>query len=315
MTTTIATTPDVIRAEVRRGILWSAPQLAVLTLALATMPGASDTEVPGAAQEADEAPAPAPPADPVDTGPDAGTTGAVTTPDGAIAARDIGPLLRRPPFELRGSPGRYTDIISLLRGRSGAVTVINLWASYCEPCKREFPALRQLQTTWGREVRYVSIQLGKEDAGALLAEMPVPTFDLHDVGAGAGTFREKLAALGLAEKNAPIPITLVLDCKHQLRWLRARELTEDIAQFSGFVEELRKELKSDYCAPPASAGGGSTGVSPEPPPEPRCGDRRCDDGEDSCCLDCGCKDEGAVCGPRPGKNDFICRLPESKLFQ
>jgi thiol-disulfide isomerase/thioredoxin len=301
------------RAEVSRGILWSVPQVVVLTLALTTMPGAPEADVPGAARSEPE-PAPTEtPADPVDTGPDAGTN--VVTPDGAIEARDIAPLLRRPPFELRGSPGRYTDIVSLLRGRS-AVTVVNLWASYCEPCKREFPALRRLQETWGREVRYVSIQLGKDDAGALLEEMPIATFDLHDVGAGAGTFREKLAALGLAEKNAPIPITMVLDCKHQLRWLRARELTGDIAQFSAFVEELRKELRTDYCAPPPSAGNGAAAQVAEVPTEPRCGDGKCGDGENegNCCLDCGCKDKAHICGLRE-KNDYICRLPKTALMK
>jgi cytochrome c biogenesis protein CcmG, thiol:disulfide interchange protein DsbE len=55
-------------------------------------------------------------------------TAAVTYPPGTPA----------PPLRLRGLDGRGVDLAAL-RGRP---VVVNFWATWCEPCAREFPLLR-----------------------------------------------------------------------------------------------------------------------------------------------------------------------------
>lgn len=46
---------------------------------------------------------------------------------------------RAPPFELVSLDGRHVSLTSF-RGRP---VVINFWASWCNPCRREFPLLKQ----------------------------------------------------------------------------------------------------------------------------------------------------------------------------
>jgi cytochrome c biogenesis protein CcmG/thiol:disulfide interchange protein DsbE len=48
-----------------------------------------------------------------------------------------------PPLRLRGLDGSEVDLAAL-RGRP---VVVNFWATWCEPCVREFPLLRQAAAT------------------------------------------------------------------------------------------------------------------------------------------------------------------------
>ncbi|WP_433213764.1 TlpA family protein disulfide reductase [Dactylosporangium sp. CS-047395] len=49
------------------------------------------------------------------------------------------------------SGGRFTDVADL----GGVPTVVNLWASWCEPCREELPVLQQLAA--GGKVRVVGV--------------------------------------------------------------------------------------------------------------------------------------------------------------
>lgn len=299
------------KSELRRGGLWAVPQLVVLLIALATSPPAPDSEALGNLEAPD---------DPADSGgakvaeqpsQDAspGPAAASAVEDQWVGKKNIDRLLRGRWFALRtprSTNQAHSDLISLLRG-TAAVSIINLWAPGCEPCKREFPEFRKLQAGWGRDVRFVSVQLGKDDPGELLPLLPHLTFDLHDIGSGNGTVREQLAALGLVAKNSTIPLTMVLDCRNQLRWLRTREVT-DMVEFAGVIKQLRDELGTASCPAPAV-------VAEAPPPEPtgpRCGNGRCEAGENSetCCTDCGCP-PGNRCDPRNDRP--VCVMSASGL--
>jgi cytochrome c biogenesis protein CcmG, thiol:disulfide interchange protein DsbE len=74
---------------------------------------------------------------------------------------------------LPGGLDAYEKRISQLRGYP---VVVNVWASWCEPCRAEFPVLQKLAARYGKEVAFLG--LNSEDsndaATTFLREEPVP---------------------------------------------------------------------------------------------------------------------------------------------
>jgi cytochrome c biogenesis protein CcmG, thiol:disulfide interchange protein DsbE len=69
----------------------------------------------------------------------------VRTPPASVstAAKAYPPGTPAPALRLQGLDGRPVDLAAL-RGRP---VVVNFWATWCEPCVREFPLLRQAAAT------------------------------------------------------------------------------------------------------------------------------------------------------------------------
>lgn len=208
------------------------------------------------------------------------------------------------------------------------VTVINLWATFCEPCKKELPALKAMfeaaSGRWGGKVRFVPIQVD-DPADSIFSyaqfadKMPPTDAFLVDTGVGGGV-RPPLVAAGVITEKAGLPITFVLDCRQSVRWHATKELgPADLAALSAKLDELHGELGKRYCKPPidhskltSSASGdeadadtdveadeatvshdGPKRASPEKRAAPRpTRDARChDDGKcDRLLEDCSCED-------------------------
>lgn len=65
---------------------------------------------------------------------------------GEVAAFDVGEsAVRAPAFDVAGPDGERRTLGSF----SGRTILLNLWATWCEPCKREMPALDRLQAELG----------------------------------------------------------------------------------------------------------------------------------------------------------------------
>jgi thiol-disulfide isomerase/thioredoxin len=80
--------------------------------------------------------------------------------------------------------------------------VVNLWATWCAPCRKELPAFQQVSTA-RRDVRFIGVDIAEEASAArdYLAGLGV-TFDQYLDDRGALT-----DALG----TAVLPLTLVID--------------------------------------------------------------------------------------------------------
>jgi cytochrome c biogenesis protein CcmG, thiol:disulfide interchange protein DsbE len=63
-----------------------------------------------------------------------------------------------------------------LDGLRGYPVVVNKWASWCEPCRREFPYLQHLSARFGKRVAFVGVDAEDNDAAArtFLGEFPLP---------------------------------------------------------------------------------------------------------------------------------------------
>ena len=89
----------------------------------------------------------------------------------------------------------------------GQVTVVNVWASWCPPCRAEAPGLVRLQQALGDRVAFVGVNTRDEipQASAYVAKFAIPYPNVEDDGGAVLlAFRDSLPATA-------IPSTLVLD--------------------------------------------------------------------------------------------------------
>lgn len=231
-----------------------------------------EPRVPVAAEQADSTPVSSP----------TGTGLGVEFANGPLATPVAIPELLAERF--LGPQERLQTLRHLLSGTAGVVTVINVWGSYCKPCLQEFRELREYVRDWGSKIRFVMIQTDRDEVPDLVA--PEGALRVHDYNPN-GAVLQRLVARDLLPRNAVIPLTLVLDCRHQLRWLHSGEI-RDMAGFVAFITGLRDQLDgAPMCA---------------------CGDNSCDAPRENCHTcpeDCRCTG-GQKCQPVQGDREYIC---------
>jgi thiol-disulfide isomerase/thioredoxin len=84
---------------------------------------------------------------------------------------------------LPGGTDAYEKRIAALKGDP---VVVNMWASWCGPCRFEFPTLQKLSARYGRRVAFLGVNSEDSDDAAktFLAEAPVPYPSYTDPGTG-----------------------------------------------------------------------------------------------------------------------------------
>jgi cytochrome c biogenesis protein CcmG, thiol:disulfide interchange protein DsbE len=126
---------------------------------------------------------------------------------------------------LPGGSDAYEARIDALRGYPA---VVNVWASWCGPCRFEFPHFQQAAADYGKRVAFLAIDSEDSDdaAATFLAEAPVPypsyTDPDKDIGDAIG------ASLGL-------PDTAFYDRRGKLVYLKQGPY-DDLAELRADIE-------------------------------------------------------------------------------
>ena len=119
-----------------------------------------------------------------------------------------------------------------LRDLRGYPVVVNAWASWCGPCKLEFPFFREASTRLGKRVAFLGLNVSdnREDALGFLKKQPVPYPHLED---GDARIVQRAGAAG------GLPTTIFYDAKgkrafiHQGGYRDEADLLADILRHTG----------------------------------------------------------------------------------
>ncbi len=118
---------------------------------------------------------------------------------------------------LPGEVDAYEERIAALKGYP---VVVNVWASWCGPCRYEFPLLQELSARYGKRVAFLGVD-SEDDADAaktFLSEEPVPYPSYSDPG------KEILDSLG---GRGGLPDTAFYDREGELVYLKQGPYSED----------------------------------------------------------------------------------------
>jgi thiol-disulfide isomerase/thioredoxin len=140
---------------------------------------------------------------------------------GAFAASAI----TLPPLPLHTVDGRGVSLTAF----AGKPAVVNLWASWCPPCRREMPVLERAQAT-NHDVDIVFINQG-EAPGQVIRYLQDQGLDLHNV------LLDAAGTAGRAFNQQALPATLFFDARGHLVSARTGALSE--ATLAAGLAELR----------------------------------------------------------------------------
>jgi thiol-disulfide isomerase/thioredoxin len=153
--------------------------------------------------------------------------------DGALPRARIPDRL--PQFSLENSAGKATSIASF----GDKSLIINFWATWCAPCRKEIPLLQTLHTEWaGRDVSVVGIAVDYRDPVLAFAERYKIGYPLL---IGEQDALDAAAAFGV--ESPVFPFTVFTDRRGEVVALFIGELHRPQAELIlSEVQNLNKDL-------------------------------------------------------------------------
>jgi cytochrome c biogenesis protein CcmG/thiol:disulfide interchange protein DsbE len=116
-------------------------------------------------------------------------------------------------------PGGSEALDKRIAALHGYPAVVNVWASWCGPCRFEFPTLQKGAAAYGKRVAFIGVNSQDADDAAttFLEEAPVPYPSYTD---GDGGIANELGARGL-------PATAFYDHQGKLVFLQQKPYTHE----------------------------------------------------------------------------------------
>ena len=110
-------------------------------------------------------------------------------------------------------PGGTEAFEARLRELRGTPVVVNKWASWCGPCRAEFPYFQSQAARHGKDVAFLGVNSndGEDSARDFLAEFPVPYPSYLD---------PKLEIAALIDAAVEFPATAFYDSNGKLAYVR-----------------------------------------------------------------------------------------------
>jgi thiol-disulfide isomerase/thioredoxin len=130
---------------------------------------------------------------------------------------------------LGGGPAAYKQRLASLKGHP---VVVNQWASWCGPCRAEFPHFQKLSASLGKRVAFMGVDSmdNNGDAAAFLKRYPIPYPSFED---GDGKVAQVFNGVG------PLPKTVFYDSSGKLAFVHVGQyateaaLRRDIQRYAG----------------------------------------------------------------------------------
>jgi cytochrome c biogenesis protein CcmG/thiol:disulfide interchange protein DsbE len=128
-------------------------------------------------------------------------------------------------------PGGLPALRARLLALRGVPVVINKWASWCEPCRAEFPIFQRVSVSQGRRVAFIGIDSGdndRADALAFLSTLPVSYPSYYDHSGQAGV---------AITYSTFTPVTVFFDARgreyiHQGPYPTVAKLEQDVRRYA-----------------------------------------------------------------------------------
>lgn len=171
-----------------------------------------------------------------------------------------------------GQQGWRTPEGKLDQPAPSKVRILHIWATYCLPCKEEFPILRdmdrQLRKDYHGEVLFTYVAVDLRDSAAMKqfwadnnARMPVgPLFGDHNdaLTRSLAEFLPQKPQKGPGDASAmarmlPLPMTLVLDEEGVVRQALVGSIASRRAELVNGVAQVYRWVKSHESLHPAGA--------------------------------------------------------------
>ena len=144
-----------------------------------------------------------------------------------IAADTTGPAAE---FSLQSRAGEAVSLSSL----KGQVVLINFWATWCGPCRKEMPLLEQIQKKYaplGFTMLGVNVEEDTRLMDTFLREVPVTFPILLDPANGVSKLYNVSA----------MPSTVIVDRKGTVRFIHQGYLPGDEGKYQDLIRQLIRE--------------------------------------------------------------------------
>ena len=147
----------------------------------------------------------------------------------AVAAKELKPWSggRTPPLVLADLDGKSYD----LAAHRGKVVLVNFWATWCEPCRDEMPALGRLQKKLDPK-RFVVLAVNADEPESRIRKF------LEQTPLGFPTLLDPERKAGKAWNVRVLPASFVIDRDGRIRYTAIGELDWDGEAVSARIAAL-----------------------------------------------------------------------------